>query len=507
MVDDSSGSTAASLVKYLAGSLAAAYILIYVVVAILRISYPFELEWVEGSMVDHVQRVLDGKPLYVAPSVDFVPAIYPPFYYVVSAGVAKVTGLGFLPLRLVSLLSSLGCLALLFFWVRRETRSRFAGLLAAGLFAATYRLGGAWLDLGRVDSLFLLLLLGALYLLRFHRTRVGFGLAAVLLFFSALTKQTALLAALPLLWLAIRQRKQGGLTFVAVFVLLTGFAAAALQITSDGWFSFYALDVPAGHNIIPGRIADFVLGDLLRPFMVACLCGVVYLIMQAGKAAREELWFYLFSGAGVLLASWVPRIKDGNFANDVIPAWAFLALLCGVAVPALRTAGQKVLAALPEDFPARARLARWGLPLFYGALVLQLATLYYLPQEIIPTAADRAAGYTLLKSIQQFPGEVWVAHHGYLATQAGKRPYATALPIYDVLRAKNEHAKQVLFDSIDAAFKAHRFDAVYVDNDRFMDIADRTDYVRKAGVFPDPSVFWPVSGAPSRPLRVYVPQP
>ena len=43
-----------------------------------RLPHLFEIEWMEGSMVDHVRRVIDGQPLYVAPSLDFVPFIYPP---------------------------------------------------------------------------------------------------------------------------------------------------------------------------------------------------------------------------------------------------------------------------------------------------------------------------------------------------------------------------------------------------------------------------------------------
>lgn len=493
--------------KYVTGMVAAAYIVSFTVLALLRISYPFELEWVEGSTVDHVQRVLEGKPLYVAPSVDFVPAIYPPLYYHAAAAVAKVTGLGFLPLRLVSLLAALGCMVILYSFGKRETGDRFAGLMAAGLFAATYRLSGAWLDIGRVDSLFLFFLLGAIWVLRFYRTPVGFVLSAVILALSSLTKQTALLAAIPLMLFGIRMRKHGGWYFVAAYVLTTGLAVVLLNHASDGWFTFYAFEVPLGHNIIPAQILNFWLMDILRPLALACLCGWFFLLTRTWTSERENLWFYLLTGAGCFAAAWVPRIKDGNYANDLLPAYAFIALLFGLAVPSLWRWGKKVVEALPVEFPERNRVLRWAPVFFYGALVFQFATLYYKPWEQIPSDADRAAGNALIRSIRQFPGEVWVGHHGYLGYLAGKRPYATALPIYDVLRARNPHAKSLLLDSIEAAFKAHRFDAVFVDNDHFIDICDRSDYVRKAGVFPDPAVFWPVSGVPNRPLRVYVPAP
>ena len=37
------------------------FVVVYVIVALLRMGYPFELEWIEGSCVDHVIHILDGK--------------------------------------------------------------------------------------------------------------------------------------------------------------------------------------------------------------------------------------------------------------------------------------------------------------------------------------------------------------------------------------------------------------------------------------------------------------
>src|SRR6266542_4402426 len=87
---------------------ASAFMAMYLVVAFVRLGYPFELEWMEGGMVDHVRRIVAGQPIYVRPSLNFVSYLYPPLYYLVSAGLARMIGIGFLPLRLVSLVSSVG---------------------------------------------------------------------------------------------------------------------------------------------------------------------------------------------------------------------------------------------------------------------------------------------------------------------------------------------------------------------------------------------------------------
>ena len=88
-----------------------------------------------------------------SPRLHYVPYPYSPLYFWVSGALARVTGVGFLPLRLVSLVSSLGLCAVLVRIVWRETGDVVAGVVASGLFTATFAVSGAWFDIGRVDSL------------------------------------------------------------------------------------------------------------------------------------------------------------------------------------------------------------------------------------------------------------------------------------------------------------------------------------------------------------------
>jgi hypothetical protein len=71
---------AIKLLRYLLAAGAISYILTYIIIALLRLQYPYELEWMEGGMVDHALRVLSGQKLYVRPSLEFVPFIYPPLF-------------------------------------------------------------------------------------------------------------------------------------------------------------------------------------------------------------------------------------------------------------------------------------------------------------------------------------------------------------------------------------------------------------------------------------------
>lgn len=155
-------------------------------------------------------------------------------------------GPGLPALRAVSLLSTLVLLVALFELVRHGTRDRLCGWVAVGMFAGCFVLGGAWFDIARVDMLELcLVLLAALLLVRSERFD---ALASTLLGLAFLTKQSALVIALPLLAARLLtqrgwRRIHAGLAFAAVFALST----VALDRASDGWYRFYAFELPASH--------------------------------------------------------------------------------------------------------------------------------------------------------------------------------------------------------------------------------------------------------------------
>jgi hypothetical protein len=154
--------TAAALLAALAGLVELA---LHTRLFAARVAFPLDLEWMEGGVLVHAQRVAHGQPLYVKPSLDFIPFLYTPFYYVVLAALSKVAPLGYALARTVSLLSFAGALALLVAGALRESpRARLPRLLAAlvgvagaGAVTAGFEFSGGFFDLARSDSLLLLL--------------------------------------------------------------------------------------------------------------------------------------------------------------------------------------------------------------------------------------------------------------------------------------------------------------------------------------------------------------
>jgi 4-amino-4-deoxy-L-arabinose transferase-like glycosyltransferase len=399
------------------------YALAYVCVALGRMTFPFELEWSEGSIVDHVQRVASGSQIYAPPSIEFVATMYTPGYYYVSGLFTLVFGDGFIALRLVSFLASLATFWLIFALVRRETSDRYAALIGACLFAATFRASGAWFDVGRPDSLCLALLLGFIYRIRFAASTRDFALAGGLLAASVLTKQSALLLGAPLLFYAWVVNRRGAVACIAACAGLVGVAAGMLQLTSAGWFSSY---VTASTGVDHYK---FWFDELLWPLPVACLGAIWLGLSRSGFSSdgRRGRLFYTLLAAGLVGASWFIGIQRHTAPNALMPPFAGLAILSGLALhAAFRSAD--------HAGTSRARAIAGALGL------VQFAFLVYNPWRQIPTAADAAAGRALIDTIRRIDGPVLVYDRGYLARLAGKPGHASRVP---VLALSGEPARRV----------------------------------------------------------------
>ena len=474
---------------------AAAYIAIYVGVAVARIAYPYELEWFEGTSVDLVRRILAGQAIYVEPSIDFIPHLYAPLYFYAGAALSNVLGFGFFALRALSFASSLGCLALIFALARRESGSSFCGLLAAGFFAACFRLSGAWYDLARVDSLSLLFLLGSIVVIRLRPTLLG-GLAAgvlgVLAFF---TKQNALpiLGALALYGLhAVRGR-------AAKVALPITVGAGVLAVTmlldhaTAGWFSYYVFEIP-GQGSLPHHILWLMMFWVHDVPNVAIAIGAALFSVYTRLRERrtEDLWFFVPMLAMTVFSAWSARIHAGGYDNALIVMDAWLAVAAAVAVCEIMPRGGRAAA-------VAAALA-----------ILQFAVLAYDPRAQVPTDEDVVAGDRIVEQLRRLPGDVLVAHHPYLGVLAGK-PAHGHLDLVNTIPRGTE-ARQRLDREIEEATHGKRFEAIVLDRRKDRNYRRRLTpdldqfYEYRGSLLPD-DAFWSYTGLITRPQDLYVRRP
>jgi Dolichyl-phosphate-mannose-protein mannosyltransferase len=423
--------------------LAAALIGFFAYAVAERAGYPFPLEWLEPATPDTVARILHGLPIYCAPSYEFVASMKTPLYYYVVAALAPLLGADLLAGRLVSILSTAGTCCILWRFIRREGGSNIWALFGIALFLATYNISRQWYDIARLDALFLLILVAAAYALRFWRGTASTAGAGLLLAAAYFTKQTVLIVAIPvLLALAFAAPRRALLTALA-FAVPVLIGMTVLHDATQGWSTFFLVEVPRHGELDFGVILSFWSTDL-RPLWPALLCAIG-LVAANWRSDRAQALFYAGLLLGALLCGWLGLMHVGGTSNALLPSFAVLALMMPLAL-------QRLLQ--PELRQPSRRL----LPLAVQTVaLLQLALLTYDPRSVIPDASDREAGDQLQAFLRGINGDVLVMDDRYFSGLAGKSSSGLDFSVADLLRVKNSAVPEDFKRSIIEALHAAKF--------------------------------------------------
>lgn len=414
--------------------------------AVKRMLYPFEVEWIESGMLVSVLRILHGQGLYVAPTLDYVPYLYTPLYLYVAAVVTKVVGTaghGYLAMRLVSTVATLGSAVVIYALVKLETERRVAAIAAAGLYMACYAVVDGFYDIGRVDSLFVLLLLLALLL-----QRRGYPVVAALVWVLAFqTKQTVLPLAV-LILLAEWQRPRRMVAAIATFAVVAAASVVWMNHATGGWYGFYIFGVARGLPLVLRQAVLYV--PLLVVGPMAAAWAVIVTAAIVARVRLERVMFYLVVSVALLGGVWFVEAHKGASGNSLMPVYAWIAVLFGVSLA-------RLLELAEESGSPRLALA------VLLAAAVQLVAMIYNPGRFVPPpdAVDRSQQF--VDRLRALPGDVYVLNHSYDAVLAGKQPHAEGEALGAVLDAKLGSTSEALRTQFDAAIAEHRYSAVVVD--------------------------------------------
>jgi hypothetical protein len=420
-----------------------------------RIHYPYELEWMEGGMLHQVLRVLQGEPLYGQPSLDFVPALYMPLYYYISALSALIFGENLFALRVVSVVASVATHALVFLIARRVTGSLLTAVLAVLFYALMFRHTGFWFDIARVDSLWTLLLAGALYCLLLCKdapTNKNILLLALISVMAFFTKQATMflfpfVAITFLYWLNWRLL----LRFVLFCILMAVPLFAFYEIFSGKQFFFYTMQMASSHGVTFFGMRRFF--DIVIFAVPAFWLASIYFCVHVGKSIRERMgWISLVTG--FIFLSGLSRSYAGAFYNVLMPLYFCLAITAATGFSWLVERSQTswissafallLLAGLSRDF-LRYRFE---------------------PVTQIPTAESRAATEELVKRIALLNGNVCVASHGYLAWLAGKQFCAHNTQVTDLVTGSDPELAQALRDDARQKILSGYYQVIVLDREK-----------------------------------------
>jgi hypothetical protein len=464
-------------------------------VTLSRLRYPFELEWIEGAFLDQVRWITKGEAPYQAPALAFIPTSKTPLYFYLASLTFRVFGAGFLGPRLLSVLASTGAFLLIGRINYQYTKSWPLAIAAAGLYAASYRFSGAWMDLVKTDSLLIFLVLLAFWLGWRTTSPYRLILSGVVFAAAYFTKQLALpiIVAYGLASLIATRGRSWPQWSTAASVGLGIYVL--LERSSQGWFSFYTISTSIHHDRIPNILR--IWNDSFPILWPALLLGSFFIVdqvlkfCQAGWTGSPAPLNLIGFGLALIAASWSIYFKTGTYDNAFMPVAASLALLA-----------PRGFTALYKRIPANGVIRFAALAL----VLLQFWQYRFDPQAQIPSAAAREQGQSFVTLLDSLPGKVWVFNHGFYTHLADKPTFFHFSPYNDVISSDFSASAPVLIERQQAAERILRQTLQGQAVDWL--ITDMPDdqrapyYLWTAGVSANPDFLRPQTGAVGQPRSV-----
>jgi 4-amino-4-deoxy-L-arabinose transferase-like glycosyltransferase len=506
----------ARILRWLCIVLAVAFVTLWIIIAYMRLVYPYEVEWMEGAMLDHAVRITQGKPIYTAPSIDFVAWLYPPLYYYAIAGAMKIVGIGFFAGRLVSIVSTILTAAMLGVMTKKITADKLLAFFTCALYLATYHATGFYFDIARNDAFFTCLLVVTAFVASSPvaaafrlRPRIaakdgyfseGLSMAgpiatAIILALAIATKQQAIFF-LPALavWYWLRDNR-AAIVFAATTIGLVGIAFLLTNSATNGWLAYYILRIPQAKR------ADFVWIRMFAVFpqyvfgaFTASTLALFLLLARAGQAQRA-FWssptgLLALMACCALAAGAVSLGNDGGYANVMMPFAAF-------AIPLMPIAMSK----LARDRP---NLKRY----IYLPILFQFMAFYFNPlseKMLIASARQRHGGDEFFRQLRAISGDIFIPYHGFIASQAGKPTHAHMLASLDVLLMHDTTASRLQAD-MDTALARHKFSAVILEESSVFPLDSVAHYAYTRRMLAEPNVYLTrVASEATRPEFVFLP--
>jgi hypothetical protein len=298
---------------------------------------PWSADYGEGCTLAMAQLLAQRGNYF--PSLHDYPYLvsnYPPVFVGLVALGESAFGPSLLVSRLLSFLSTLGLLAVLFPLLRRLCGDKWVALALTLLFLAPWFVT-TWAALGRVDMLALLLSTAGLAVVERRGTGPRAWLALPLFWLAIFTKQTALTAPVAVLLdrLLARDRRLPRVFLAWALPLVLGFGALVVATRGGAWRHLVVYNAAAGYewDRMAGSYAHLALiaGPLLLVVGVALVVAPGATLAGAGRLFLIHLLLKLLGFATIA--------KQGAAQNYFIEPW--VALLPAAAV-ALRALGERL---------------------------------------------------------------------------------------------------------------------------------------------------------------------
>ena len=415
-------SRVASALPALLSGLAAVSAVVLVALVVNHVAFPFHLDLMEGVVLQHARRAMHGQSIYPLPTPEYVPLAYNTLFYLLAAPFLRVFGDTLPTLRMVSVLGMVGSAAATFVIVRSYARSAWWGMVATGLFCASYAAMDAYLDTAHSDAWLLCCALWGTYLV--SRASRGARVAGILVLVAGFwfKQHGGIFVGAALVYLTWSEGVVKSLPSWAIALVL----GPVLYLIAPGSifgadFHFFTWHVPSGWSQFGAHTIPRVL------LYVVAFYPILTLVALTGvwRAARaREIGLLELQLCAAALTAFMGSLDPGSSYNVFIPLAAFTLLY-----------GTIELARLNERVP------QWrGVRPALVIALLAFATLLHDPRSFWLPASARAAYADLQSTIRALPGTVYAPGIGELADGPQLYPAAHWVALDDMMRGPHRTA-------------------------------------------------------------------
>lgn len=395
------------------------WLIVYLTYCVALLDFPYEWEPGEGSKILYAQQIVTGKPLYKSnQTFPMLGNCYPPVYPLVLAPFVALGGPHLIWGRLVSVLSILATMLLLFTITKRTTGSAFFGWIAAACFVFCAPIS-CWYSLARMDSLCCFFQILTAYIILYNPTKRGALLAALAAVAAVYTKQTAALivATLGIYYLFERKWKHAAVYYITMAV--TGLMIlAAIDILTHGWFykNLFAQNIQRVFFLF--RYQSFFGWIIMQNPVIFILagCGIAYNIIRRNNSMA--IWIFLGGLFNALLIG-----ANGSGMNYFFVFWAGISLLFAESISILARWLTRRLRISP---PISRTVVISVLMIVHAGWYLSLTDdIFYRHTllDFIPTKHDRTAMQRIERYIKIFEHPIFVDRFPSIAMRYGKNDY------------------------------------------------------------------------------------
>lgn len=294
------------------------------------LSYPYDWEQTEGDHLNYASLISKGQPIYSDNNqLPMLFILYPPGYHILYASLIKIFGETLLIGRIISLLSIVLIILIIYWVIVSETNNKKLALISSGIFLSS-KLIMSQLPFGRVNALYISLTLLGIYLVwKMEKTNeynwYYYLIISLIFMISIYTKQLAMIPFLLCIIYLLFKKPLTAIIITSLTFIFSLLTLILLQYLTKGWFINNIITIPSAQSSYGFR---FILGMVFFAF-INCIILFILAIMSTidslRKSKKISIWtIYLFSGMMIImLFGW-----NSGATEDYIAPFMIATIIC-----------------------------------------------------------------------------------------------------------------------------------------------------------------------------------